>query len=238
MCKKPVPDPSGKNSNWLAVSQGRCRHPGCLMWTGLLFSRRILTPRPVAGSLSGKRLLQGWRKEQRASGITCTIGFVGRCRSGVGVDRAMSGGALRNSPGRGWAQGTARDICPFIPGTQRHASSNSRSRKTLTPFFGIAGGVEHSINSHRAFRILIEDCIRKAAYQSTTIAFVGCGVHFGSPADSLQASLDATQEVFSQARPLNFVPGVTFCNVLSGLWRENQFSDHENFESVSWLVPT
>jgi hypothetical protein len=93
------------------------------------------------------------------------------------------------------------------------------SRKALTPFARIAGSVKHAVNSHFAFRMLVKDRIRKAADEPAAIAFVYNGMHLRGPANRLKASLNAAQEVLSQANPPTFVPGITLCNVLLGFRR-------------------
>lgn len=72
-----------------------------------------------------------------------------------------------------------------------------RSWKTPTPFVGISGGVKYAVDGHRAFNILVEDRIGKAAHQSPAIVFVDQNIHLGRTADRFNTRIDAAQKFLS-----------------------------------------
>ena len=57
--------------------------------------------------------------------------------------------------------------------------------------------MEDGVNRDGVFGTLVEDGIRKASHQSSTIVFMGDAVCLGIPADGLYARLNATEELLT-----------------------------------------
>jgi hypothetical protein len=88
------------------------------------------------------------------------------------------------------------------------------------PFVGIACGVKYAVDGHRAFDILVEDRLWKAARQPPTIVLVDKSMYLGRAEDRRNIGIEAAQKLLAQADPPTLVPGIHLCEVLLGLRRD------------------
>jgi hypothetical protein len=77
--------------------------------------------------------------------------------------------------------------------------------------------MKYAVDGHRAFAILLEDRIRKAAHQPLTIVLVDNNMHLGCAAGRYNTRIDAAQKLLAQADPPILVPGIRLCEFLLGL---------------------
>lgn len=91
--------------------------------------------------------------------------------------------------------------------------------------------MKYAVNDHRTFHVLVKHGIRKATYQSPAIVLGDDTIHLGCAADSFNTGLYAAEELLSQAVSAIFILGVRLCDVLLGLRRNRQLSDHGKFGS-------
>jgi len=96
----------------------------------------------------------------------------------------------------------------------------------LTPLLGVTRVVKDAVDCHHILRIFVENRVRKAPDQSPSIILIDHYVHFRVATYRLNASIDASREVFTEARTPAFIPRVGLKDIPFDLWREERFSGH------------
>jgi hypothetical protein len=73
--------------------------------------------------------------------------------------------------------------------------------------------MKHSVDRDIRLRLLVEDSLRKTAYQGATVALVNDRVQLGSTPDAFHARIHQTQELLAQSGPATLIPDKGFRNI-------------------------
>jgi len=116
----------------------------------------------------------------------------------------------------------------MIPGTRPFPIDGSHAvlRKPLTPAFRATRCVEDTQNVNRFLKVLAEYRVGKLPCQNAAVFLMDLRMHFGHAADVLDAGVDATEKLFSQADALVLVPPKRQPDIFSGFWCDDEFSSH------------
>lgn len=96
----------------------------------------------------------------------------------------------------------------------------------MPPLVRIACCMKNGVDSHSVVRILIEDCIREPAGQSSVVLFVNGRVHLRHAADRGDTGFNATQQFLSKADSARFVSCGCLSKILDDFRRNDQLSGH------------
>jgi len=90
----------------------------------------------------------------------------------------------------------------------------------------ILGAVEYGVDDGAGRGYLVEYFERKPTNRRAA-ELVDCdGIHFRMAQNAMNACIEASEEIFSQARFPTFVPAVRFDYIVISLWREDNVVNH------------
>jgi hypothetical protein len=98
--------------------------------------------------------------------------------------------------------------------------------KALAPFGRVTRRMKDGVNRDRGLRMLVEDGVRKAAYEGAAVALVNDRVHLGTAPDAFNARIDRTQELLTQPGSPAFIPDTGICDIRLGFRSDHQLSGH------------
>jgi hypothetical protein len=78
----------------------------------------------------------------------------------------------------------------------------------LSPFVGMPGGMEDSINRYRPVGEVVKNRVRKSAHEPAPIFITNLRMQFGRADNGLNTSVHATEEIFAQPASAILVPAV------------------------------
>src|SRR5437016_2307092 len=97
--------------------------------------------------------------------------------------------------------------------------------------------MEYCVDRDCVPRMLVEDDVREASYQSAPVALVDNRIPLRVPQNRLEAGFDLLDELSTQSRPSLFVPVVGIGDVTDGFRQKDEYLSHDPGVSFPWPHP-